>query len=49
MSGRDAYTKWHWGIEPTEVVEIGPPPVVEDTADKEKWSKMKLVECGRLV
>lgn len=49
MSGREVYTKWHWGIEPTQVVEIKPPSVVTDKADKEKWNNMKLVECGRLV
>ena len=49
MSGHEVYKKWHWGVEPSEVVEIKPPPVVDDTADKEKWNKMKLVECGRLV
>lgn len=50
MNGKKAYKDWHWGIEPTEVVEIEPPPCVrENPRDVKQWDKMKLVECGRLV
>jgi hypothetical protein len=49
MSGREAYTRWHWGINPSTEVEVKPPPCVTSKADKEKWKRMELVECGRLV
>ena len=49
MNGREAYTKWHWGIDPVEQVNVSPPSVVTSKADKKKWRDMKLVECGRLV
>lgn len=47
--GREAYTKWHWGVNPSQEIEVRPPSVVERKKDKEKWKKMNLVECGRLV
>jgi hypothetical protein len=47
--GSEAYTKWHWGVEPSKEVAVKPPSVVINPSDKEKWKDMKLVECGRLV
>ena len=49
MNGREAYTKWHWGIDPIQEVEVSPPSVITNRKDKEKWRDMKLIECGRLV
>jgi len=48
-AGHKAYTDWHWGVEPSQVVPIKPPSVIKSKEDKKRWKDMKLVECGRLV
>lgn len=47
MDGLEAYKKWHWGNEATDVEEIAPPSVVKNPNDIKKWDDMNLVECGR--
>jgi len=49
MSGKEAYSRWHWGVNPSIEVQVKPPSVVTDKQDKKKWEDMELIECGRLV
>lgn len=48
-AGHKAYTDWHWGVEPSQVISVKPPNVVKSKEDKKRWEDMNLVECGRLV
>lgn len=47
--GKDAFTKWHWGNPPSEVVDLKPPKVLKSSKDQKTWNDMVLIECGRLV
>ena len=49
MDGNEAYKRWHWGVGASEKVKVNAPSVIRDDEDLERWKKMQLVECGRLV
>ena len=44
-----AFKNWHWGINPTELLEISPPSILHDPADIEAWDYIRFVEIGKLV